>query len=60
LDLGANAVAPNAELRDFYEMIREPAQEFLKKNKLKKGGAVKIETNPTLMADELLFKGYRR
>ena len=60
LDLGANAVAPNAELRDFYEMIREPAQEFLKKNKLKKGGAVKIETNPTLMADELLFKGHKR
>ena len=60
LDLGANAVAPNAELRDFYEMIREPAQEFLKKNKLKAGGAVKIETNPTLIADELLFKGYRR
>lgn len=26
----------------------------------RRGGAVKIETNPTLMADELLFKGYRR
>lgn len=26
----------------------------------RRGGAVKIETNPTLMADELLFKGYKR
>ena len=28
--------------------------------RMKKGGAVKIETNPTLMADELLFKGHKR
>lgn len=26
----------------------------------RRGGAVKIETNPTLMADELLFKGHKR
>ena len=60
LNLGAQRLSPEAELQTFYDLIREPAQEFMKQKKLKAGGRVKIEKHPTLMADELLFKGHRK